>query len=163
MISHDYPDTETPPPASHCQGGVQLSPTLCDFPAHGNLVYRNTFVHVGFFGNPTNGDLATVGLLPKSATPRNCFYGNRAPGGTLTSEPANIESPGVDGPPCGKRGTSIDSALVAQLICATGATGLGKCPPGSHYPKQTKISMAPLPVLPTMPRPCAGVPKNKFC
>jgi hypothetical protein len=163
VVTHDYPDPETPPTGSHCQGGVQIAPTLCLFPAHGNKVYRNFFVNNGTFGNPTNGDLATVGLLANSATPRNCFYANSSAAGRVTSEPKNIQSPRVDGPPCGKQGTSVDSALVTQLICATGDTALGPCPPQYHYPKQTKISLAPLPRLPGMPDPCAGVPSNSFC
>jgi hypothetical protein len=163
VVTHDYPDPETPPAGSHCQGGVQITKTLCLFPAHGNRVYGNYFAHDGTFGNATNGDLATVGILATSATPRNCFYGNQDAAGTVTSEPKNIQSPKVDGPPCGKKGTSLDGALVTQLICATGDTSLGPCPKGNHYPKQTKISMAPLPPLPTMPHPCAGVPADPFC
>ncbi|HEV2450878.1 MAG TPA: hypothetical protein VGS62_02995 [Streptosporangiaceae bacterium] len=163
VVTHDYPDTETPPAGSHCQGGIQLSPTLCLFPAHGNRVYLNEFGGNGFFGNPTNGDLATVGLLPTSATPRNCFFSNHDVSGLLTSEPAGIQRSSVDGRPCDQQGTSLDGALVGQLICATGATGLGNCPAGSHYPKQTKIVMAPLPTLPVMPDPCLGVPGNVFC
>jgi hypothetical protein len=162
VVTHDYPDPETPPAGSHCQGGVE-SPPFCIFPAHGNRVYQNQFVHNGMFGNPTNGDLATVGLLPNSATPRNCFYANHDITGTLTSEPKNIQSPTVDGPPCGNPGTSLDGALVTQLLCATGATAIGPCPPGYHYPQQTKIAMVPLRPLPSMPDPCAGVPSNRFC
>ena len=160
VVTHDFPDTETPPPASHCQGGIQVSPQLCDFPAHGNRVYANFFSGDGFFGNVTNGDLATVGLLPNSATPRNCFYGNRDASGRVTSEPKSIQTAAVDGKPCGKQGTSVDGALVGQLTCAA---EFGPCPPGAHYPKQTKISILPLPVLPSMPNPCAGVPANPFC
>jgi hypothetical protein len=163
VVTHDYPDPETPPPGSHCQGGVQLSPTLCLFTAHGNRVYGNVFFRGGFFGNVTNGDLATVGLLANSATPRNCFFANRAASGRLTSSPAHIQRATVDGRPCGKPGTSVNSALVSQLICATGATGLGPCPAGSHYPMQSRITLAPLPPLPSMPRPCSGVPANGFC
>jgi hypothetical protein len=163
VVTHDYPDLEQPPAGSHCQGGVQVTNTLCVFTAHGNLVHGNVFAGDGSFGNVTNGDLATVGLLPNSATPRNCFYGNHAVSGTLTSEPANIESATVDGKPCGSAGTSADSALVGQLICATGATALGTCPQGSHYPQQTRIALAPLPLLPTMPDPCEGVPRSGFC
>jgi hypothetical protein len=163
VITHDYPDAETPPAGSHCQGGVQLSPTLCVFTAHGNQVYGNVFAGNGTFGNVTNGDLATVGLLPVSATPRNCFSGNHDAAGTVTSEPAGIQRASVDGQPCGKPGTTTDNALIAQLICATGATGFGSCPAGSHYPKQTRIVMVPLPRLPSMPDPCAGVPANGFC
>jgi len=80
----------------------------------------------------------------------------------VTSEPANIQSPKVDGPPCGKQGTSINGVLLTQLNCAAGEP-LGPCPKQFHYPQQTKISMAPLPPLPTMPNPCRGVPKNSFC
>jgi hypothetical protein len=163
VVTHDYPDLEKPPPGSHCQGGIQVSPTECLFTAHGNLVYGNVFKRDGFFGNVTNGDLATAGLLRQSATPRNCFFGNAAVGGRLTSSPAHIERPSVDGPTCDRRGTSINNALIGQLICATGATGLGPCPPGSHYPKPTAVVMTPLPHLPTMPDPCAGVPRNGFC
>jgi hypothetical protein len=163
VVTHDYPDLETPPPGSHCQGGVQVNPALCVFTAHGNRVYGNFFAGDGFFGNVTNGDLATVGLLPDSATPRNCFYANHALSGTLTSQPAHIQRATVDGKPCKAPGTSTDPALTGQLICATGATGLGPCPAGSHYPQQTRIVLAPLPLLPTMPDPCAGVPWNAFC
>ena len=101
-----------------------------------------------------------MGLLPNSATPRNCFYGNRDAAGRVTSEPKNIQAASVDGPPCGRPGTSIDGALVSQLTCAA---EFGACPPGAHYPKQTKISILPLPKLLTMPDPCAGVPANPFC
>ena len=126
-------------------------------------MYNNKFAGDGTFGNVTNGDLATVGLLQTSAQPRNCFFGNYDVSRTLTSEPASIETAGVDGRPCSKPGTTADNALVGQLICATGATGLGSCPPGSHYPKQTRIATVPLPLLPTMPDPCDGVPDNGFC
>jgi hypothetical protein len=160
VVTHDFPDTETPPPGSHCQGGIQVSPQLCDFPAHGNKVYANFFSDDGFFGNVTNSDLATVGLLPTSATPRNCFYGNRDAAGRITSDPKDIQTAAVDGKPCGKPGTSINGALVSQLTCAA---EFGPCPAGAHYPKQTKITILPLPAQPTMPDPCAGVPANPFC
>jgi hypothetical protein len=163
VVTHDYPDPEKPPKGSHCQGGVQVTTTLCLFTAHGNQVYGNVFDKVGTFGNVTNGDLATIGLLAQSATPRNCFFDNVARHGKLTSSPANIERSNVDGKPCSKRGTSTNAALLGQLICATGATGLGTCPAGSHYPKQTKIVIVPIPHLPTMPNPCSGVPRNAFC
>jgi len=49
---------------------------------------------------------------------------------------------------------------VGQLTCAA---EFGACPPGAHYPQQTKIAILPLPAQPTMPDPCAGVPANPFC
>jgi hypothetical protein len=37
VVTHDYPDTEKPPPGSHCQGGFPnvnfLGTKVCDFPA----------------------------------------------------------------------------------------------------------------------------------
>jgi len=160
VVTHDFPDTETPPAGSHCQGGIQVTPQLCDFPAHGNRVYANFFSDDGFFGNTTNSDMATVGLLPTSATPRNCYYSNRDAAGQVTSDPKDIQTSAVDGRPCGTPGTSINGDLVNQLTCAA---EFGPCPPGAHYPQQTKINMLPLPVQPTMPDPCAGVPATPFC
>jgi hypothetical protein len=49
-----------------------------------------------------------------------------------------------------------------QLSCAAG-NPLGPCPPQYHYPEQTKITVLPLPPLPTMPDPCRGTPRNAFC
>jgi len=164
VITHDYPDPEKPPPLSHCQGGFPnltfLGMKVCDFPSRGNLVYDNRFVHVGFFGNPSNSDLATLGLVAKSPTPRNCFWGNVARNPSkLTSAPAHIERASVDGRPCGRRGTFGDTTLLDQLICST----YGICLAGGKYPAQTKVEIAPLPKLRSMPKPCAGVPANPFC
>jgi hypothetical protein len=65
----------------------------------------------------------------------------------------------VDGRPCQRRGTSANSALLNQLLCAA----LGLCTAGMKYPVQTKLVIVPLPRLRTMPRPCASVPGNAFC
>lgn len=166
VLLHDYPDTETPPPASHCQGGIVttfLGSKACDFPSRGNRVYGNVFKHVGFYGKPTNGDLATIGLLAKSPNPRNCFYKNRALRNgkqvALTSSPAHIERSSVDGPPCGRPGTWSNSALFTQLVCAS----IGLCTSGVSYPAQTKLTILPLPKLRSMPSPCSGVPANDYC
>ena len=62
-------------------------------------------------------------------------------------------------PRCGGTSTAGNTggALLEQVLCDT---GLGACPPGSHYPKPgQKVVLKPLPKgLPTMPDPCAGVP-----
>jgi hypothetical protein len=163
VVAHDYPDPEKPPRVSHCQGGIKNDPLpgFCLFPAHGNRVFGNVFDHVGFFGNKTNADLATETLAAR--TPRNCFYRNVDRSGKLTSAPLHIQRATVDGPPCSKRGTGNDSALFNQLVCATGFTTCPVPAKDARYPKQTRIVIAPLPRLPTMPDVCQGVPANVFC
>jgi hypothetical protein len=163
VITTDEPDAEPPATGADCQGGIENDPEpgVCDFPGLGNKVYGNTFTGDGFFGNPTNSDLATDTL--GSYTPRNCFYGNIDTSGTLTSEPANIESNSVDGQPCAKAGTGFDATLSAQLECALSAQ---ECPlpaGAANYPQEGAIVMLPVPTLATMPDPCAGVPSNAFC
>jgi hypothetical protein len=163
VVTSDFPDPEQPPPFSHCQGGIENDPEpgVCLFLARGNRVYGNVFIHDGFFGNQTNSDLATATL--SSHTPRNCFYGNADIGGPITSAPAHIERASVDGEPCGKPGTGADVALEDQLICNTEAEPCPLPPSKAKYPRQTRIVMLPLPPLPGMPDPCAGVPENAFC
>src|SRR5207302_397424 len=58
IVTHEFPDTETPPPISHCEGGVSGGPGVCDFIATGNIIQNNMLQNNGPFGNPTNGDLA---------------------------------------------------------------------------------------------------------
>ncbi len=150
-------------PHSRCQGGYPDIPArgLCLLPAHGNLIFDNTLRDNGTFDNPGDADLATAGLIAGSAVPRNCFYGNQAVGGQLTSAPAGIEQPGLDGRPCARPGTGNDSILLRQLGCSTLS---GSCSlPQSVYPHQTIIDFAALPLLPSMPDLCAGVPRNTFC
>jgi hypothetical protein len=166
VIATDSLDTLGHLPHSHCQGGYPDIPAkgLCLLPARGNLIYGNTLHGNGTFGNPGNADLATAGVIAGSAVPRNCFYANQATGGQLTSAPAGIEQPSLDGQPCGHPGTGNDPILLRQLGCSTLS---GPCTePHSVYPHQTMIDFAVLPVLPVlpgMPNPCAGVPRNGFC
>ena len=69
----------------------------------------------------------------------------------------------MDGQPCGRPGNGNDPALTNQLICATGFVTCPVPPNQASYPKQTRTVMLPLPQLPSMPKPCAGVPGNAFC
>jgi hypothetical protein len=163
LLITDFPDSEKPPSGAHCQGGVPNDPLpgTCLFEARGNLVYQNVFSNVGFFGNLTNADLATETL--SSYTPRNCFYGNTDRGGVVTSEPASIESASVDGQPCAGAGTGNDLVLAAQLACATAGQPCLLPSFLASYPKQTRTVMLPLPRLPSMLKPCEGVPRNAFC
>jgi len=163
VLISDNADPERPPPDAHCQGGIKNDPLrgFCLYQARGNQVYSNVFSHVGFFGNPTNSDLAVETL--GSYTPRNCFYRNVDLGGPLTSAPAGIQSASVDGQPCGQAGSGNDPALTNQLICVTGFVRCPVPPNRARYPKQTRIVLLPLPQLPSLPTPCAGVPRNAFC
>jgi hypothetical protein len=155
IVVHDFPDSETPPPGANCTGGTQLSGGVCFFNARGNVVSNNTLSNNGFFGNPTNGDLANEA----SAQPKNCFFGNVDIAGRLTSAPANIQRSQVDGPPCDQFGPGDDHALFTQLVCAA---GLAPCR-SSNYPRSTQVQMLPLTPQLTMTNPCAGVPANRWC
>jgi hypothetical protein len=163
VLVNDYADNEPPPAGAHCDGGLWNYPLhgFCLFKARGNQVYGNAFSHVGFFGNAANADLAVETLA--SNTPRNCFYRNVDLHGPLTSAPADIQSASVNGQPCGLPGAGNDPALTNQLICATGAFPCNLPSSQARYPQHTGTAMLPLPVLTSMPMPCAGVPKNAFC
>ena len=91
------------------------------------------------------------------ACPAIAYADNNAPNG---SAPPNLEQLQ---PTCGVTSTSTnsDNMLLAQVECDT---RLATCPPGSTYPPQTGVHLAPLPAnLPTMADPCSGVPANVWC
>jgi len=155
IVTHDFPDSETPPPGANCAGGTLLPGGICFFNARGNVVSNNTLTNNGFFGNPSNGDLANEA----SAQPKNCFFGNVDSSGRLTSDPANIQSAQIDGPPCDQFGPGDDHILLTQLLCAA---GLIACP-GFDYPRTTEVAVLPLSPQSTMSDPCAGVPANRWC
>jgi hypothetical protein len=158
-----YPDTETPPPISHCDGGVgtEIEGTaVCYYDDWGNEVEHNTLTNNGFFGNPSNVDLAELSNLNN---PGNCWHGNVDTSGTVTSEPKLIQSPPHS--ECGipDTGEPLASSLGAQVACDT--KFFASCPEGLvvNYPQRTKVEMQPLPPQTTMPNPCAGVPRNSWC
>ncbi|WP_370146091.1 hypothetical protein [Streptacidiphilus sp. EB129] len=156
IVLHDFPDSETPPPVSSCQGGVQ-QPGVCLFLAYGSRIDGNSLSGNGFFGNPTNGDLANE----SGTAPHNCFGANRDTGGPLTSDPAGIQSPAVDGHPCAGAGAGDSQLLFGELVCSA---GYGPCPvPGASYPQRTGLSLAARTLQPTMPHPCDDLPRNAFC
>ncbi len=166
ILVHDYPDASPPQVPTYCAGGIPGVPnpldptgqsTVCYFAAYGNRVAGNLLSGNGFFGNPTNGDLADA-TAPSPID--NCFVGNVAvPGGTPTSAPADIQDPSVLGT-CGVPGQGDMGMLFAQVACAA----LGICPAGGTYPQQTQVSLFPIPRnLPSMPDPCEGVPSNPWC
>jgi hypothetical protein len=158
-----YPDTETPPPVSHCQGGTPVEiegHAVCYYDDFGNEVTKNTFTNNGFFGNVDNVD---AGELSNPENPGNCWHENVDTGGEVTSAPALIQSPPHS--TCGipDAGEPLSSPLGAQVACATGF--FAECPSTvvANYPKRTEVAMAPLPEQTSMPNPCLDVPKNPWC
>jgi parallel beta-helix repeat protein len=150
-----YPDTETPPPISNCEGGVNLS-AICLYDDWGNSLLNNTFSDNGFFGNPTNSDFGEITSLP--GNPINCFAGNDAPDG---SSPPTLQT--TNGT-CGQTGVPDPNPLLTnEVACDSQLLGT-PCLPTDKYPRRQQIVMRPLPNnLPTMPNPCEGVPNNSWC
>jgi hypothetical protein len=150
-------------PYSRCQGGYANMPAkgLCLLPAHGSMIFGNSFSADGAFGNPGNADLAAAADLKNPKLPRNCFYHNRAANGALISFPARIERSRADGPPCDKPGTGKNAGLLAELTCASLG---GPCAtPHTYYPRRRRTALVALPKLAGMADPCGGVPSNEFC
>ena len=83
-----FPDIGNPPPVAHCRGGVQtMTPdgtTECYFDDWGNEIASNRLKNNGFFGNPTNGDLAEIS---NPENPGNCWHGNTDPAGVTHEYP----------------------------------------------------------------------------
>lgn len=154
-----YPDNETPPAISHCEGGTPGGLGFkCYYDDWGNRVLGNAFSHNGYFGNPSNGD---TGEISDAHTPGNCYQGNTDPAG-FTSDPPAAQTTHAD---CGapNSGESVGSPLGAQAICDTQL--LAPCPasPGFEYPRTTRVVMPRLPRQASMPNPCRGVPGNPWC
>ena len=167
----DYPDATLP----YCTGGDAffnvpapfnqiLGPVIpCYFHSFGNRVRHNLLAGNGFFGNPTNGDLANAALDYPIA---NCFQHNANVGtGTLTSSPAQIEDPAVAGH-CGGAWVgdpAQESELFLQLICDSFGPLSGACSTPNQYPTQTTTTLLPIPHERGMEDACDGVPANSWC
>jgi hypothetical protein len=163
----DLPDQEAPAAnnPNPCQGGIYAPVNgvqTCYYPAFGNVSENNQFSGNGFFANPTNGD---IGLATMYHNPGNCFSADTVPDGT---DPAGIETNPSYQPSngmCNQPNSGDQGMLTAQAACA--GQLFGPCPtlPVANYPRpDAQFSLPPVPAsLPTMPNPCAGVPKNAWC
>lgn len=163
ILINDYPDPDLPAVPAWCQGGDQLfhppppfdqllAPVIpCYFHAFGNRVEGNVLLGNGFFGNPTNGDLA-VAQLPYSQG--NCFRHNLGRKGRASSWP-----PALPGSCDQAWAPDLDQmALVfTQVLCAAYGPASGACG-GASYPLTTKVALLPIPHEPGMRNPCEGVP-----
>jgi len=153
-----YPDSSTPSAGQTCTGtgGTEVSGFGCVYDPEGDALLDNAFVHDGYFGNLSNADFGQITLEGKE--PQNCYADNTAPQG---SAPVDLEKAQ---PTCGAitKAGNTGGTLLAQVLCDT---GFGKCAAGSNYPQpSSKVLMTAVPKgLPTMPNPCAGVPRNLWC
>jgi hypothetical protein len=152
-----YPDSGKPVDGLTCTGtgGEENAAFGCVYDPEGDALVDNTYVHDGYFGNPSNSDFGQITL--NSGQPQDCFSGNTAPAG---SAPPGLEQ---SEPTCGAltKSNNTGGDLLVQVLCDT---GFGGCPAGVHYPKPSHVVMHPLPTsLPTMPDPCSGVPANAWC
>lgn len=156
VVTVAFPDSDTPPPIAHCEGGTPGGNGFkCYYDDFGNEVTGNTFAHNGFFGNETNGDLADIS---GDNTPGNCWHDNVDAAG-VTSAPADLQGTHAT---CGVQnaGAGLGDPVTAQIICDTEL--LGPCTT-SNYPRTKKIVMPKLKHQPTMPNPCKGIPANPWC
>lgn len=69
---------------------------------------------------------------------------------------------GISTPSTGLLGSNTDSDLLVQAECDSGLLSGAFCS-SAVYPQSTHVVMQPVPKLPTMPNPCAGVPANLWC
>jgi hypothetical protein len=159
-----FPDSGPP-----CTGGTDAGGQACIFDEYGDALINNSYGGNGFFGNPTNGDF---GLTNTEPGPTDCFSGNTEEGGgSVKSTPSNAELlyPTCNGqtvPPSDLNPQSAqfteEVACDSQLYLAL--VGNPPCSPTDSYPRRTTVIMHPLPShLATMPKPCAGVPRNPWC
>jgi Periplasmic copper-binding protein (NosD) len=157
-------DTRKPPKVAHCQGGAATQnsdgTTTCFFDDFNNEVAGNTFSGNGFFGNPTNGDMADISGQNALA---NCWHDNkRADGSTPSSEPSDLQTAHVT---CGQpgHGDDLTSDLAGQVLCDTELLSPCAADATHQYPRPAKIVLHKLPRLKSMPNPCNGVPQNPWC
>jgi hypothetical protein len=171
VLTTIFPDTGTPAPNNNCRGGVKNASAFggtvpCLYDVFANRVLNNRFSGNGFFANPTNGDLADLSQMPseKPGAAGDCFHGNRKTNGSAaTTWPQTLQTTQRT---CGQPNYPDQASftvLGTQVICDSQA--FGQCPPGAadNYPRQTKVTMHPLPLQPTMPHPCRGVPSDPWC
>ena len=160
-----FPDSGPP-----CTGGYPSNPppgALCLYDEYGDALLNNTYYDNGSYGNPSNGDFGLTNVLANE--PTDCFAGNKDTKGPLTTSPSNAQTmyPTCQGnmnPPSDTFSTVFTSEVACDSTLSIGGAAKGACPPGSNYPRRTKVVMHRLPKhLKSMPHPCAGVPRNPWC
>jgi hypothetical protein len=157
-------------PADECRGGVGTmvgTERECVYEAYANEVANNTFGENGGYGNPSNGDVGEV----NHAEPNqliNCWHGNvETAGGELTGEPSAIQTTKgtCSNPDAGASSTTLAAQAACDSRIAPEASACTEIP-GSNYPRTAAklLSVARMnEQSPTMPNPCEGVPRNRWC
>jgi hypothetical protein len=169
IIIVPYPDSGGP-----CNGGTPNYPLLgqgsCLFEQWGNHVIGNQFGHNGSFGHPSNGDVGTETL--EGGHTNDCFSGNTEEGGGSLSPDAAVQQslhPTCTG--TATTGQSSNPLFLGEVLCDSQveiSPGVPAACPTGPYPRMGNLpnglhKLPPVSKLPTMPNPCAGVPKNPWC
>ena len=173
IVLNDYPDFSPSFGAGYCNGGdasfTPISPydqlysplpIPCYFHSSGNRIIGNVLSNNGFFGNPSNGDLANA-ALPYSLN--NCFKDNfNLKSGKPSSSPSDLPAH------CGKPwnpNTNDEFLLTAELGCASLGPASGACTglPPPLYPLRTQVQLLANPREAGMKEACDGVPQNTWC
>ena len=176
-----YPDGNTTSDGRTCTqtGGVVatglgIAGLSCLYDPMNDTLENNEFSDNGSFANMDNADYGN--LLVYGDEPTDCFSGNTEWNSTFTTplgaaSDANAidgfpqQTPSVCGistPSTGLLGSNTDSDLLVQAECDSGLLSGAFCS-SAVYPQSTHVVMQPVPKLPTMPNPCAGVPANLWC
>jgi hypothetical protein len=161
------PFTDNGPP---CIGGTPnaLGTGSCLYDEWGDALLNNTFIDNGGYGHPSNGDFGWINL--EKGHPTSCWSGNHEQNsGSL--KPAGAAQLQTQLPSCnGSAATTgkSDPQFLTEVLCDAQISLVSGQPancPNGKYPRFTHAVMHPLPTkrLPTMPEPCAGVPKNAWC
>ena len=145
-----------PPEVQRTTAGFQISGLGCVFETENDALTGNTYVHDGFFGNPSNADFGQIVL--HSGLPSNCYADNSGAAGELAGQPGAAAAHlwrAVDRPPTSTtRWSPRSSATPAWVPARRGRTTR----------RRSGVHLEPLPQgLPTMANPCAGVPSNAWC
>ena len=175
VVTLDWPDF-LDSSTGQCAGAIGLPPAgttaypggngLCYFQTEGNQVRDNQLRDNGFFGNPSNSDLA---IGSTSVIPGNCFVGNVDPDG-VTSDPPDVQT--LDGSCGGPALAPSDLLTSAEAVCGSQllsplscdvALPLTGAPRVTDYPVPTRVTMPAVAPQPSMPDPCVGVPANPWC
>ena len=112
-------------------GGVQISGLGCVFEPEGDALLDNTFVHNGFFGNPTNADFGQIVLnsgLPQQLLRRQ--HGARR---------ERARQPGAAPADLWRDSRRPPTSTARSSPRSSATPRLAPCPAGANYPAQTGV------------------------